>query len=183
VLAIMMDELAKSRAVAQNDLGLQEHGMNAFGDARHGVEASNLNADYLKTSSDATSKFMFDALNNAFGLKGGDLERQIQGEKDKVAAANQLFQYGTARQATGQHAADAQYEAYLRQQGYPEEMIKLLASSVALPTDKTVDATGHTKEVTKTPGPSIFQQVAEPVAVAVGTAVGKAAGNPAAGGA
>ncbi len=143
----------------------------AFGDARHGVEDSNQSRDENILSNNTIGQGYSNAFNTAAGLRGTDitnsmavqnanagyneqaLARAATGASDltnldkyntgrTVDLANALAAQGSKEQATNQAGLDANYQDFLRRQGYGPDMIKLFTSVLAgTPHDQSQVAT------------------------------------------
>ena len=132
----------------------------AFGDARHGVEASNQSRDENILTNNTIGQGYSNAFNTAAGLRGTDITNAINTQNltaqnreaalaraaaggtdlmglDKyntgrqVDLANALEAQGSKEQANNQAQLDAQYQDFLRKQGYGPDMIKLFTSVLA----------------------------------------------------
>ena len=143
----------------------------AFGDARHGVEASNQSRDENILSNNTIGQGYNTAFNTAAGLRGTDitnalavqnanagynetaLQRAATGASDltnldkyntgrQVDLANALNTQGKQEQATNQAGLDANFQEFMRKQGYGPDMIKLFTSVLAgTPHDQSQVAT------------------------------------------
>ena len=139
----------------------------AFGDARHGVEASNQSRDENILTNNTVGQGYSNAFNTAAGLRGTDITNAINTQNltaqnreaaltraaagatdlmglDKyntgrmVDLATALEAQGAKEQANNQAQLDAQYQDFLRKQGYGPDMIKLFTSVLAgTPYDKS----------------------------------------------
>lgn len=82
--------------IGRRDLGANELMSGAFGDARHGVEESQLYDDTQKNIGDATGAAYANAFNTAMGLRSGDIGRKDAMELAKAGYAegdvNRLLQ-------------------------------------------------------------------------------------------
>ena len=132
----------------------------AFGDARHGVEAANQSRDENILTNNTIGQGYSNAFNTAAGLRGTDITNAINTQnltaQNKEAAltraatggtdlmnldkyntgrtvdlANALEAQGSKEQANNQAQLDAQYQDFLRRQGYGPDMIKLFTSVLA----------------------------------------------------
>ncbi|MEN3377369.1 MAG: hypothetical protein V7604_2724 [Hyphomicrobiales bacterium] len=143
----------------------------AFGDARHGIEASNQSHDENILTNNTIGQGYSNAFNTAAGLRGTDITNAINTQNltaqnreaalaraaaggtdllnlDKyntgrqVDLANALEAQGSKEQANSQAQLDAQYQDFLRRQGYGPDMIKLFTSVLAgTPHDTSSTAT------------------------------------------
>ena len=97
----------------------------------------------------------------ALGAAQADRAAQLAAAQAGVGGEQALFGAGTQAQQTQQAALTAQYEQYLRQQGYPFETAQYLASIVSgLGPLMGQTATGQSTQVTTPPPPSIFGALA-----------------------
>ena len=132
----------------------------AFGDARHGVEASNQSRDENILSNNTIGQGYNTAFNTAAGLRGTDIANLINTQNltaqnreaaltraaaggtnllnlDKyntgrtVDLANALEAQGSKEQANNQAQLDANFQEFMRRQGYGPDMIKLFTSVLA----------------------------------------------------
>jgi hypothetical protein len=132
----------------------------AFGDARNGIEASNQSRDENILSNNTIGQGYNTAFNTAAGLRGQDitnalavqnanagynetaLQRAATGAADltnldkydtgrTVDLANALNAQGKQQQATNQAGLDANFQEFMRQQGYGPQMIQLMSSILA----------------------------------------------------
>ena len=162
MMAMVMGNIDEGTNLALKRQGLAANGASAYGDARHGVLDTGIVRENLRARREAGTDIGFKAFNEALRLKGLDLDRLLQGDRDMLEKARALFNDGGVQQQTAQKGADAAYEAYLREQGYPMEQAKQLAAiAAAAPYDKTVTGNSNSTEVVKTttPTPSVASQV------------------------
>jgi hypothetical protein len=132
----------------------------AFGDSRNGVEQSNQSRDENILSNNTIGQGYNTAFNTAAGLRGQDitnalavqnanagyneqaLQRAATGATDltnldkydtgrTVDLANVLNAQGKQQQATNQAGLDANFQEFMRQQGYGPQMIQLMSSILA----------------------------------------------------
>jgi hypothetical protein len=132
----------------------------AFGDARHGVESSNQSRDENILTSNTIGQGYNTAFNTAAGLRGSDISNALNVQNanaaNKEAAlaraatgasglmgldkyntgravdlANALEAQGGKEQANNQAALDANFQEFMRRQGYGPDMIKLFTSVLA----------------------------------------------------
>jgi hypothetical protein len=143
----------------------------AFGDARHGVEASNQSRDENILSNNTIGQGYNTAFNTAAGLRGSDISNSITMQNANAAnreaalaraatggtnllnldkyntgrtvdLANALEGQGGKEQANNQAQLDANFQEFMRRQGYGPDMIKLFTSVLAgTPHDTSQTAT------------------------------------------
>jgi hypothetical protein len=129
----------------------------AFGDARNGVEASNQSRDENILSNNTIGQGYNTAFNTAAGLRGQDITNALAvqnanaGYNEQALArgatdltnldkydtgrtldlANALNAQGKQAQATNQAGLDANFQEFMRQQGYDPQMIQLMTQVLA----------------------------------------------------
>jgi len=110
VLNPQLRELGNQLQLGRNDLGASEMMSGAFGDARHGIEESQLYKDNAQAATDLTGKAYSDAFNEAMGLRSGDEARKAQIDLSKAqfgdADAGRLLTRDTLNQAEREKALD-----------------------------------------------------------------------------
>lgn len=174
----IMGEIDKGTAMGLQRYDNGAHAANAFGDDRRFLGRTGLEREGLESKRKAGTDIGFQAWDRALGLKAGDLERMMKDREFGAGAAKDLFNVGQAKRQVTQSGLDANYEAYLREQGWPAEMIKLLAgTTAAVPADKTTNSNSETKSTVTEPGPSMFSQIAGPLASVAGAALGAPVGS------
>ena len=140
---------------------------NAFGDARHGIVESQNDLNTSRAVGETSSAFMKDAFDTAMGLRGNDLSRfyntdiananfeeqalerlragSAQEQEMLLQQISSLLGTGQMQQANQQAELDADYQEFLREQGWSNEQIGMAASILGgLPftrgtTSETVD--------------------------------------------
>jgi hypothetical protein len=185
VLAPQLREIERNGAMARNRNAAAATMEGAFGDARHGVVDSSQIRDENQLLTDTTGKAYAAAFDSAGNLRTRDvanlmdtdktnatlteeaLKRAITGgtslrDLDKymmgrdLDLAKSLQTSGAAQQKYGQDKANAEYEAYLREQGWGGEMAKLLASITGSAKHNT---TTNATSTTMAPDNSGFQML------------------------
>jgi hypothetical protein len=159
-LAPQLQAIARQGDADRKRLNASATFSGAFGDARHGVEASNQSRDENILASNTIGQGYNTAFNTAAGLRGSDianlintqnltaqnreaaLARAAAGATDlmgldkyntgrQVDLANALEAQGSKEQATNQAQLDANFQEFMRRQGYGPDMIKLFTSVLA----------------------------------------------------
>jgi hypothetical protein len=159
-LAPQLQAIARQGDADRKRLSASATFSGAFGDARHGVEAANQSRDENILTNNTIGQGYSNAFNTAAGLRGTDitnaintqnltaqnreaaLQRAAAGGTDlmnldkyntgrTVDLANALEAQGSKEQATNQAQLDANYQDFLRRQGYGPDMIKLFTSVLA----------------------------------------------------
>jgi hypothetical protein len=159
-LAPQLQAIARQGDADRKRLNASATFSGAFGDARHGVEASNQSRDENILSSNTIGQGYNTAFNTAAGLRGTDIANAINTQNltaqnreaaltrgaagatdllnlDKyntgrtVDLANALETQGTKEQANNQAQLDANFQEFMRRQGYGPDMIKLFTSVLA----------------------------------------------------
>lgn len=132
----------------------------AFGDARHGVEDSNQSRDENILTNNTIGTGYSNAFDRAASLRGTDISNDLNaqnanaGYKESALAraatgatdltnldkydtgrtvdlANALNAQGKQEQTTNQAGLDANFQEFMRKQGYGPQMIQLMASILA----------------------------------------------------
>lgn len=173
VLAPQLREIDIAGAKARQGINANATSAGAFGDARHGVVESEQRKNEAQLVGDTTGKAFSDAFNTAMGLRTSDLQRlfgtqQAQQSADETALNRMrqsgidltgLDQYDTNRainlsdslgktgataRSVEQGRLDADYEQFLRQQGWTNNEIAFLTTLLAgTPTTKTTNNEGQ----------------------------------------
>lgn len=135
--------------IGQQNINNQAHMSESFGDARHGLEAGNLEGEYRRDVGDFVAQQSSNAYNNAQGLREADINR-LMGSQD-LARADQgdlltwidsLYRSGGNQQDLSQKSATLAYQDFLKQQGYPTEMLDILTAALTgTPANKTTTST------------------------------------------
>lgn len=146
--------LERSRAMAINNQAGDLTRQGAWGGSRHGVADSLTNEAYARQASDGLHNLYSTGFQNAQAQAQADLNRQMQaamanqsaglqnaqlglsaahmlgqfGQQQQMghADASLLNQFGAQNQAYSQHALDAAYQEWLRQQNYPFQQAALM---------------------------------------------------------
>ena len=147
--------LDRSRAMAINSQAGDLTRQGAWGGSRHGVADSLTNEAYARQASEGLSNLYSAGFQNAQAQAQADLNRQMQAAMTNQAAglqnaqlglsaANMLGQFGHQQQQMGaadatllnqfgaqnqtysQHALDAAYQEWVRQQQYPFQQAALM---------------------------------------------------------
>lgn len=155
-----LQAISRQGDAARKTIGASSTMSGAFGDARQGVETANQMRDEQQNVGNTVGSAYNTAFNTAAGLRGQDinnsmavqnanagynetaLQRAATGATDltsldkyntgrTVDLANALNTQGTQEQTTQQNQDTANLTAYLRQQGYPAQMIQLMTSALA----------------------------------------------------
>jgi hypothetical protein len=164
-----LQAIARQGDAARKTIDASSTMSGAFGDARHGVEAANQMRDENALVGNTVGQAYNNAFNTAAGLRGQDITNAINTQNanagyneaalqraatgataltnlDKyntgrtVDVANALNAQGAKEQATNQAGLDAQYQEFLRQQGYGPQMIQLMSQVLAAsPGNKATD--------------------------------------------
>jgi hypothetical protein len=170
-LAPQLQAIARQGDADRKRLNASATFSGAFGDARHGVEASNQSRDENILTSNTIGQGYNTAFNTAAGLRGTDISNAINTQnltaQNKEAAltraatgatdlmgldkyntgrtvdlANALEAQGGKEQANNQAQLDANFQEFMRRQGYSTDMIKLFTSVLAgTPHDTSSTAT------------------------------------------
>lgn len=166
-----LQAISRQGDAARKTIGASSTMSGAFGDARQGVETANQMRDEQQNVGNTVGSAYNAAFNTAAGLRGTDinnsmavqnanagynetaLARAATGATDltnldkyntgrTVDLANALNSQGAQAQNTQQAADTANLTAYLRQQGYPAQMIQLMTQTLAgTPHDTSQQAT------------------------------------------
>jgi len=173
--------LDRSRAMALNNQSGDLTKQGAFGGSRHGVADSLTNEAFARQASEGLNNIYSTGFQNAQAAAQADLGRQLQAAMANQSAglqnaqlgllaanmlgdfglqqqqmgmneANLLNQFGTQNQAYAQHALDAAYQEFLRQQQYPFQQAALMQGVMA--------ATPWTRHTTGTESSSSFNPMA-----------------------
>jgi hypothetical protein len=170
-LAPQLQAIARQGDADRKRLNAASTFSGAFGDARHGAEASNQSRDENILTSNTIGQGYNTAFNTAAGLRGSDIANLINTQnltaQNKEAAlaraatgatglmgldkyntgrtadlANALEAQGAKEQANNQAQLDANFQDFMRRQGYGPDMIKLFTSVLAgTPHDTSQTAT------------------------------------------
>jgi len=176
----------------------------AFGDARHGVESSNQTRDENILTTNTVGTGYKDAFDRAAGLRGADITNDLNAQNanagyketaltrgatggtdllnlDKyntgrqIDVGNALEAQGAKEQATKQAGLDANFQEFLRKQGYDNEQIKLMASILAASPGNKEGTTVGTTEKPDNSGFGILGSLLGPAAqIGLGMATGGA---------
>jgi hypothetical protein len=149
--------MAKMREAAdqgQQRINNQAHMSESFGDARHGIDSSMLEGEYIKEVGDFAGQQYAQGYDVAQGLREADINRLMQSQEleraddsDLLTYIDSLYRSGGNQQDQAQSSADLAYQDFLRQQGHPTEMLNLLTAALT--------GTPYSKTTTETtPGPS-----------------------------
>jgi hypothetical protein len=175
-LAPTLQAIARQGASARKSIGANATMSGAFGDARHGIEDSNQMRDENTLVGNTVGQAYNNAFNTAAGLRGTDITNAINTQNltaqnreaalaraaagatnllnlDKydtgrqVDLANALEAQGGKEQATNQAQLDANYQEFMRRQGYSPQMIQLLTQVLAAdPGNKATSKTETTEK-------------------------------------
>ncbi|MCP5014636.1 MAG: hypothetical protein GY938_05055 [Ketobacter sp.] len=133
----------------------------AFGDAGHGIERSEHQRNVTQAKGQQTNRALADAFGQAMGMRESDLNRglqtfqtnagQYEGGLDRMISGmgqasnvegndlNNFMKYigglsgmGSQQQEQDQAGMDLQYGDFLRQLGYPAEMLDILNKTTAM---------------------------------------------------
>lgn len=187
VLAPQLRQIDIAGAQQRQGINANATAAGAYGDARHGVVESEQLKNQNQLVSDTTGKAFSDAFNSAMGLRTSDLQRLL-GTQQAQASANEtalnrlrqsgidltnldqsnvnrattlsdaLMKTGANERSVAQAQNDADYNEFLRQQGWTNNEIAYLTSILAgTPTTKTT--TGDTTQTTSQPNNSGWQAV------------------------
>lgn len=155
-----LDDISKSGAAARKRIGTEATFGGAFGDARHGIEAANQIYDENRLRTNTIGTGYNTAFNTAAGLRGQDISNLFNADKatadyneaalarakgggdallglDKyttgrgVDLSKALSDQGAKERGVEQAGLDANFQEFMRQQGYAPEMIKLFTSVLA----------------------------------------------------
>ncbi len=150
-----MEGLDRGRAMALNSQAGDLTRQGAFGGSRHGVADSLTNEAYLREASQGLNNIYSQGFQNAQAAAQADLARSLQaqtanqqaglqnaqlglsaagmlgqlGQQQQqmgAADATLLNQFGTQNQAYSQHAMDAAYHEFLRQQQHAMQQAALM---------------------------------------------------------
>jgi len=178
--------LDRSRAMAINTQAGDLTRQGAWGGSRHGVADSLTNEAYARQASEGLNNIYSTGFQNAQAQAQADLNRQMQaamanqsaglqnaqlglsasnllgqlGQQQQqmgAADATLLNQFGAQNQAYSQHALDAAYQEWLRQQQYPLQQAGLMQGVL-----------GHTPMLTNSVGNSSQTQSNPMAAIAAG---------------
>lgn len=135
------------------------HQAGAFGDARHGVADSLIEAEGIKTMKDAAAEGYSQAFNTAMGLRDADINRLLStAEFDRAGLDNiltyidSLYRSGGNQQALDQQNMQLMYKDFQDQFNYPIDMLNLLFTAAG--------QTPHsTTTTTEQPGPSTASSI------------------------
>jgi hypothetical protein len=149
--------IAKMREAAnigQQNINNRQHMSESFGDARHGLEAEELERDLIKEIGDFSGQQYAQGYDTAQQLRESDIERLMRSQdlaradqSDLLTWIDAMFRSGSNQQELTQKSLSTAYADFLRQQNYPKEMLDVLTAAL----------TGTPSNVTKTteePGPS-----------------------------
>jgi hypothetical protein len=150
-----LDGLERSRAMAVNQQAGDFTKQGAWGGSREGVADSLTNEAYSRQAREGLDNIWSTGFQNAQAQAQADYARQLQAQMANQSAglqtaqlglsaanlmgdlgqqqqqmsqadANLLNQFGAQNQAYAQHALDAQYQEFLRQQQYPFQQAGLM---------------------------------------------------------
>lgn len=121
-------QLGISTKQAQMDVDAKANMAGAFGDTGQAIERAETAERGIQAAGDATYRAYADAFANAMGLKSADLDRRKQSKSQAAQLLAQLFNMGSTEQQTNQAALSADFEDWLRQQGFEEEHLAKLVS-------------------------------------------------------
>jgi len=150
-----LEGLDRSRAMAINNQAGELTRQGAFGGSRHGVADGLTNEAYARQASDGLNNIYSTAFQNAQAQAQADLARGLQAQMANQSAGLQnaqlglsaagmlgqfgqqqhqmgqadatlLNQFGTQNQAYSQHALDAAYQEFLRQQQHQMQQAALM---------------------------------------------------------
>lgn len=185
VLSPTLQQLSLTNAQNQNQLNSSATMSGAFGDSRQGVAQAQQAKDYNTAVTDATNQAYSQAFNSAMSNRQQDLSRNLTTQQSQEAAdeaalarksaagsnlqgldtsttgnitslANALGQTGATAQTTQQAADTANYNQFLRQQGWTDQQIALL-TSILSGTPQPTTTTGS--QTTSQPDNSGFQMI------------------------
>lgn len=147
VLDTGVRKIGEESARQMNDVDAAATMSGAFGDARHGVMAGQQQQRTQETVGDYTGQVMDRAYSDAMGRRESDLNRALdtfrantgaqesaldrmlrggaQGYDQTMDYIGQLSRSGMTQEGKTQQSLDLAYQDFLRQMGYPEEMLNL----------------------------------------------------------
>lgn len=106
------------------------HMAGAFGDTGHGLERSNTMEKGTQAISDATGRLYSSAYNDAMNRKSGDIDRMMTDRNAQVDYLKNLFNMGGVQQGTEQAKLDANFQEFMRKQGYDLDTIAKVAAII-----------------------------------------------------
>lgn len=130
VLAPMLRNinLGTQQGLQANDASA--HMAGAFGDTGHGTERAKTMAEGTNAIGDATGRMYSAAYQDAMGRKGDDINRMMTDKNAKVDYLKSLFNMGGVEQGTEQAGLDADFQEFMRAQGYDLDTIQKVASII-----------------------------------------------------
>lgn len=130
----VMEPIMRRLGIAnkENLMGVdaKAHMAGAFGDAGHGIERAETTERGNLQLGDELNRGYFNAFNSAMGLKGDDLARRESNETQAMQMLQQMFGFGGVEQATEQAGLDADFEEFMRAQGFDTEQLAKIASII-----------------------------------------------------
>lgn len=191
----------RQNAVGLNQLRGGLAAQNAFGNSRAGIAEGSYLAGQAAQQNPVIANLYSQGYQGALSAAQADRQAQLAAAQSGITGQQALLGAGTLEQQTQQAANTAQYEQYLRAQGYPFETAQYLASILGgigglAGTRTTGTSTGTGTTTTTPPQPSMLGQIAglgaaalsfipggQPFAMGLGAlgALSKAAGGSAGG--
>jgi hypothetical protein len=161
VLNRTQTRIRQATDMAQQSNNMNQHQSGAFGDARHGIAAGQIEEKGIQEMGDASANAYAAAYDNAMGLRQYDINNLFGADQASQARADQFMQYldslyrsGSNQQNLDQNSLELAYQDFLNQQNYPLEQYNLLVSGL----NQTPYETSSTSK-TKTPAPSTGAQI------------------------
>lgn len=137
------------------------HQGGAFGDARQGIAAGQIEEKGIQQMGDAAANGYAAAFDNAMGLKQYDINNLYNSDQASLAHQQAFMQYldslyrsGSNQQSLDQNSLELAYQDFLRQQNYPIDQYNLLVAGL---NSSPYETTSVNK--TKTDTPSAAAQI------------------------
>ncbi|MGE0853854.1 MAG: hypothetical protein AB7O44_30300 [Hyphomicrobiaceae bacterium] len=130
VLGPMLREINLS---TKNNLQMNDasaHMAGAFGDTGHALERATTMEMGTQAAGDATGRMYSAAYNDAMSRKAGDIDRMMTDRNAMVDMLKQMFNMGSAGQATEQRGLDANFAEFMRKQGFTMDQIAKAAAII-----------------------------------------------------
>lgn len=162
-------KIQESADAARKRLGASATSSGAFGDARHGIQEANLDANTSQAIGDTAASFMNNAFNQAMGQRQTDLNRfgatdmanaqfneqalnrlltgTQAGNQNTLQGIQSLLASGSLQQQNQQSGLDALYQDFMRQYGHDANMLNAASGALGrLPYSQTVNGTTTTTQ-------------------------------------
>ena len=111
-----LNDIERSRVMAQNDTGYSASAAGAFGGSRHGIADAETNIGYAREASDTAAELRQAGYTQALKSAGVDVGYGYQDNADRLAQSTQLGELSNMGFGFGQDIAAQQQQYGLQQQ-------------------------------------------------------------------